>query len=266
MDNIAKPASYSKRICSAMIDFLIIVLCYFLISFLSTSVLNSTASFSTLKEEYNQVYQTYYDEAVEAKLIKYNEETGKFEYLEGITEECDEYKAFMERSDIIAIQKDLTSRLKRINTISFFKFLVDTLIVELIFALLIPLIRKDHASIGQIIMKLSLINRGDYKASKFQVFFRFLAMYLIETVFYYVFFGELLILVMPIVNLGFMIFNKHNITIHDFFANTKVVETEYSVIFENVQERNDYYIQKEIEDEAYRKQRSEQSKLGEDNE
>ena len=139
--------------------------------------------------------------------------------------------------------------------------MIDTLCAEIVFFLVIPLVRKDKATLGKMAMKLSIINKGDYKASNLQIVARFLSIYLIETVFSYFFFGAIAIVIIPLVNVGFYSFEKHKIFIHDFFAGTKVVETESSVIFDTLEEKEEYYIQKAKNDEEYALKREEQRKI-----
>ena len=63
------------------------------------------------------------------------------------------------------------------------------------------------------------------------------------------------------INVGFYSFNKHKIFIHDFFAGTKVVEIESSVIFDTLEEKDEYYIQKVKNDEEYALKREEQRRI-----
>lgn len=260
MDMLNKPASFSRRICAALIDIVLIAIIYILMHYITTSIANAIFHYNDLISEANGYLNQYYDYAVKAGLVIYNSESELYKFVEGITAESTEYVDFMASELIKNLENQYSIACNKINIIKLVKFMIDILVAESIFFLVIPLIRKDNATLGKVFMKLSVINKKDIRASKLQIVVRFLALYAVETIFFYFFFEELAIIILPLVEIAFICFTKQRLAMHDFFAGTKVIENETAIVFDNIEEIEDYYSQKEKDDIDYAKKREEYRK------
>lgn len=115
------------------------------------------------------------------------------------------------------------------------ELLISTAIALLIFYLLIPMLLKDGKTIGKQVFGLALVNKLGYKVSKLQIFFRFLAFAVVEVIgSFYTIMGTILI------SYTIMIFGKKNLSIHDYLASTRVIDSKHSVWFKDAGEAAKY--------------------------
>lgn len=102
---------------------------------------------------------------------------------------------------------------------------------SVIFDLLIPLFSKNNESIGKYIFKLGIISKDGYKLKKYFIITRWLSYLIIE-----VFLGVLTFLGTVLISYTMMMFNKKKRVIHDYFANSIVIDKTQSIWFDSPEE------------------------------
>ena len=143
-----------------------------------------------------------------------------------------------------------------INMISLVGFVISLGISLLIFTLAIPLLRKDGATIGKIMMNLGVVTKTTgFSATKSQTIVRFLAFIFLE-IFLSVMMGNFLIAMIGLPLLASftcVVFTKAHSAIHDYCAATLVVDKSKCVIFNSLEEFQEHerQIQINIERDAY---------------
>ena len=261
MDMMGKPASLFKRFCSVFIDLILVAIMYIVFATCTLQFVNQKMHYNDLLQESNSLVERRQELAIEAGIIVPSEDDSDiFIYAGSYNDSSKEVIEFNESEEIKALQSKYSEVMNKAEKIKFVKFAVDIFLAELPFFLIIPLCRKDGATLGKLLMKLSVVSRNDCRVNKVQTIFRFLVLYLLESVFFYYFFVELALIVLPIVELAVWSFSKHKLFVHDLFCSTKTVENQYSIIFETIQEREEYFIQKEIDDREYALKREENRK------
>lgn len=254
MDMMGKPASFFKRLCSLFIDIVLVAILYIAFATISIQVANKTVNYGDLIQEANDLVDERNKLAIDAGIITTSKDSNGseiFVFVGSYNDSSKEVIEFNESKEVKALENRYSEVMNSIKTIKLVMFAIDIFLAELPFFFIIPLCRKDGASLGKIIMKLSVVSRNDCKINKIQTTFRFLVIYLLESVFFYFFFDALALLFLPVFELAFWCFTKHKLFIHDLLCSSKVVENASSVIFESIKEREDYYTQKEIEDKEY---------------
>lgn len=110
----------------------------------------------------------------------------------------------------------------------------NTLLIVLassIVFLALPLFLKNGQTLGKLIFKLGLTTTYGYKIKPIQLLLRYFVFLLVNLL------SNLFIpVIFPFISLTIMVFTKRNKSIHDFAANTRVIDLRKSKIYENVEE------------------------------
>lgn len=109
---------------------------------------------------------------------------------------------------------------------------ISCLLMESIFFLLVPLINKKRATLGQLLTGISLYSLRFEKYSRwYHVLGRFLFIFLIESSLLYLLTGIYTFLLIPVLNLIMILLNKNGRTIRDLISGTMLIENKsYSPI------------------------------------
>lgn len=98
-------------------------------------------------------------------------------------------------------------------------------IAEAVMLLLIPLISKGRCTPGKLMTGLIPFNeKRQTRASRLSIFFRFLFIFIIDSAILYLFTGILTFLLVPVIRLIEMLFNKKNKTICDAVTGVMIIE------------------------------------------
>lgn len=257
-----KPASLFKRFTAFFIDLILIAVVYFLFTtFIATPVSERNYGYSekieyldqTVAQEIvdfglgyieNDTVNIYELESyVEKKIedykvanpgVEFNEETLSEQYS---AEYLTQYEACLES---LNNNEEYSETLLLVSSINLTNFLLSMFFAEIIFLFTIPLLTKNKQTIGQFLLHLVTITKGDLKIKNKSIIIRFVVMYLLETAFVYIvfknsaFFAALfLLMVLPL-----MTPRKQNL--HDMISLTKIADLDSAQIFETVEEKNKY--------------------------
>ena len=111
------------------------------------------------------------------------------------------------------------------NLHSYVLKLLAGFIAEAAMLLLIPLISKGRCTPGKLMTGLIPFNeKRQARASRLTVFFRFLFIFIIDSAILYLFTGILTFLLVPVIRLIEMLFNKKNKTICDAVTGVMIIE------------------------------------------
>ena len=100
------------------------------------------------------------------------------------------------------------------------------------FFFVIPLIFKDGKTLGMRVMKIAIVNSGTgYRAKKTQIILRQLILLGVEAGLSIFMLG-----VPAIISLGMLVFSKNNVTLHDYFAVTMMVNNKEYDVFSSQEE------------------------------
>ncbi len=98
-------------------------------------------------------------------------------------------------------------------------------IAEAAVLLIIPLISRMRGTPGKLMTGLILFNeKRQTKASRLSIFFRFLFIFIIDSAILYLFTGILTFLLVPVIRLMEILFNKKNKTICDAVTGVMIIE------------------------------------------
>ncbi len=112
---------------------------------------------------------------------------------------------------------------------------IGTTLVLAIFYLIIPMFLKDGRTLGKQIFGLSLVNKNGFKIKKWQIAVRAVVFGVFEILgSLYTMMGTILI------SYTIMIFGKKNMSIHDFVASSRVIDSKRSTWFKNAEEAAAY--------------------------
>ncbi len=99
-------------------------------------------------------------------------------------------------------------------------------IAEAVLLLLIPLITKNRVTPGKLLTGIMLFNeRKMERARWYQIVYRFLFIFILDSLGLYLFTGILTFLLVPVLRLTEMLLNKKNKTLCDFVTGAMVIET-----------------------------------------
>ncbi len=132
-------------------------------------------------------------------------------------------------------------------------FYIAALLGTALVYILIPIIRKDGATLGKMIFKLGLANIYGYKHQRYQVLMRYIPLFLTLTALSFIPFVTEYILVLIgliilLVSFALMMASPKRTALHDLTGQTIVIETNTSKIFET---RADEIAFSMLEDENY---------------
>lgn len=143
-----------------------------------------------------------------------------------------------------------------INMISVIGFVISFVVALIVFTLIIPLIRKDGATIGKAMFSLGIVTKTTgFSVRKSQTIVRFIAFLFLEVILS-VMMGNFLIAMVGLplfVSFTCLVFTKSHSAIHDFCAATLVVDKSKCVIFNSLEEfkQHEEQIRINIERDAY---------------
>ncbi len=96
---------------------------------------------------------------------------------------------------------------------------------EAVLFLAIPLLSVKRTTLGKKMTETSLFSeRSQGRASRFQVFYRFMFTFMIESVLAYPWTGLYTFLLIPVIRITVMMLNRNNKTICDYVTSTMVIE------------------------------------------
>ena len=99
------------------------------------------------------------------------------------------------------------------------------LLSEIPVLLIVPFLNRDRSTPGKLMTGIMLFSeRRNSRARWYQIFYRFLFVFLIDSLGLYLFTGILTFLLVPVVRLMEMLLNKKNRTICDFVTGIMVIE------------------------------------------
>lgn len=246
---VNKPATISKRLLSGIIDVLLVFLfSYLLFTFVATPIANNGFDLEVNRtlladnqEEYYKIAQNEFN-----ILESYERDGNTFEitYTEEYDSLSDEKKQelvddFHDDDRVEVLVENINELSNEINGISNAMFIASTFVVEAVFWLIIPLANKKKKSLGMMIVKLEIIHRDDMKVTNKQIVYRFLSLYILQTVIFYFLFGMSAVLMSPLIGLLTIYASVNRYSIHDMIAKTKVVG-ENPILFESIEERDNY--------------------------
>ncbi len=98
-------------------------------------------------------------------------------------------------------------------------------ITELIFIFIIPIIKNNGQTLGMMVCQVKMINpKYAGQARWYQHLGRWAFMFIVESCLPYFFLAEYTLLVVPLILIIIMLFNKDNRTLHDFVSQIKVID------------------------------------------
>jgi len=116
--------------------------------------------------------------------------------------------------------------------------MIPILLSGLISYMIIPLFMKDYATLGKKFFKLGLANMQGYKATKWQVILRFIpylitcaAVMLVTVADFFIVF--IIVAVMILTSFGLSMASPKHSALHDYVAQTIVIDAKDSIIFDN---------------------------------
>jgi uncharacterized RDD family membrane protein YckC len=163
------------------------------------------------------------------KLLHYNEEEDYYYIVNDI-----DFKEDTEaKNKAVAAFQEIIKKDDLYNDLStsyhLHNFVVTALlcggITELIFIFVIPIIKNNGQTLGMMICQLKMINpKYVGQARWYQHLGRWAFMFLIESCIPYFFLAEFTLLVVPLILIIILLFNKDNRTLHDFVSQVKVID------------------------------------------
>lgn len=233
-----KPAKMMPRISAALIDFLLIYVFVYAITFLITK--------TPLGTMYNEAYTTYNDlynsYIVQMNLGSFVDSSGT-SVISLITSYTSADVALF-NSTVMADQVFIDSMNKALN-IYFIINLIAITVVESIFLFVIPFFNKRGQTVGKIIMGLGVIDiRHDMFLDKKGKAIRFAGSFLIETVLLLFIFKNnnisMVTMFAPMIVLMMIMLSQNRQALHDLISHAKVVELKTATIFDSIEEKESY--------------------------
>lgn len=235
----SKPTLFA-RLLSGLVD---MVIMFFFHYALYTLVFHTPIS-SNLHKYWNEMLlvkedikvQAHYseEEVVDAnydgnKLLHYNEQEDYYYIVNDIDfkEDTEAKSAAIASFQEIIKKDDLYNGLS--TSYHLHNFVVTALlcggITELIFIFIIPVIKNNGQTLGMMLCQEKMINpKYVGKARWYQYLGRWAFMFLVESCIPYFFLAEYTMLVVPIILIIILLFNKDNRTLHDYVSQVKVID------------------------------------------
>lgn len=145
-------------------------------------------------------------------------------------------------NDYLLTFKDAKEVGAYLQSISVVKVMIPLILAMFAYYLAVPLIRKDHSTLGKIMFKLKIYSKkGDLVPSRLQILFRQLIYIFFEIMIsIYTMFMFMGIPIPLVISLCLVLFSSYSITFHDLCCSTFVVDDE--VIANNTPESEKLYI------------------------
>lgn len=255
-----------RKVSAGIIDVLLIIFALFLLTvvvadpladvFFNTSrnakLMNEIKQNYTLSEDMGYqgekefVFFTTSKDYVDFKLNEYKKEHG----LDIIDEEKEielktKYEVVYEQNKeryTLKLESDqeYISLSNKQRAIDYGIFLFTTLVSEIFFLYLIPFHLIKGQTLGMKMQGLYFVDKNNVLSTYKRGIIYFLVIYLIETVLVYTILGLDIILLIPILNLIVILFNKSRQTLHGLISGIKVVDYALEPVFKNISESINY--------------------------
>ena len=235
----SKPTVFS-RLLSGLVDMLIM----FFFHYALYSLVLLTPISNNLHKYWNEIQlvkedikvQAHYseEEVVDAsyngnKFLHYNEEESYYYIVNDIDfkEDTEAKNAAIASFQEIIKKDDLYNGLS--TSYHLHNYVVTALlcggITELIFIFIIPVIKNNGQTLGMMVCQEKMINpKYVGQARWYQHLGRFAFMFIVESCIPYFFLAEFTLLVVPLILIIILLFNKDNRTLHDLVSQVKVID------------------------------------------
>jgi len=252
-NQINRPAGLGRRLLGALVDIVFVVLFTTLINtYIATPIANNNFDLEIKETICADLQEQYYIIAQdEYKIGTYERDKNTIEFIydedfEKLSEDEQQkiVDKFNEDPRIVTISDELKPLINELNSMYFVMVAASLVIPEFIFFLLIPLLLKRSATIGQLIMKLGTVHKDDFEAKPFQLVLRFIVILLIETILIYYCFPQMFFIFVPLFSLIVMALNRNRNCLHDMLASTKVVRND-AIIFKDYEDKMKYLSKKD---------------------
>lgn len=252
-NQINRPAGLGRRLLGALVDIVFVVLFTTLINtYIATPIANNNFDLEIKETICADLQEQYYIIAQdEYKIGTYERDKNTIEFIynedfEKLSEDEQQkiVDKFNEDPRIVTISDELKPLINELNSMYFVMVAASLVIPEFIFFLLIPLLLKRSATIGQLIMKLGTVHKDDFEAKPFQLVLRFVVILLIETILIYYCFPQMFLIFVPLFSLIVMALNRNKNCLHDMLASTKVVRND-AIIFKDYEDKMKYLSKKD---------------------
>lgn len=252
-NQINRPAGLGRRLLGALVDIVFVVLFTTLINtYIATPIANNNFDLEIKETICADLQEQYYIIAQdEYKIGTYERDKNTIEFIydedfEKLSEDEQQkiVDKFNEDPRIVTISDELKPLINELNSMYFVMVAASLVIPEFIFFLLIPLLLKRSATIGQLIMKLGTVHKDDFEAKPFQLVLRFVVILLIETILIYYCFPQMFLIFVPLFSLIVMALNRNRNCLHDMLASTKVVRND-AIIFKDYDDKMKYLSKKD---------------------
>ena len=228
-------ASLWKRFSAALLDFIVIMI-------IATGIMTIISYVVDYDSKYEEM-ESYYAEYEEKYGIDFEISQEDFEKL--TKEEKDKYK---EVSEIFSKDERVIKSINLVINLILIMTSIGILIAVIISEFIIPIILKNGQTIGKKCFAICVVKNNSVRINNISLFVRTLiGKYTIEImipvyVLILLLFGNANIIFLflgigiLVFNLILIIFTQDNLTIHDIFAYTVVVDKSVQMIFENEEE------------------------------
>ena len=245
-----KKIRVGRRILTELVDFSLVVGVYCLLFYLvGNFVIPSIAQNSITN--INEIFQEKSESRGYGELTKPSSSNYGFVDLDEVLfttyyqdknpgasdEEC--FQKYIETRESIykaVIEDDnYTSNMAGFNLTYISTYAVSLFIPILIFQLVIPLFNKNGRTIGMIITKTSMVNlMNNERPPKYKLLIRFFVIFLIEFLLVKYVFSDFIFLILPLIYLATLFPTKSRLVSHDFLSATKIIESKYVGLIEEV--------------------------------
>ena len=233
-----KPAKMMSRICAALIDFLLIYVFVFAITWV-ISVTPLGAKYNEAYEVYNNLYNSYLIQMNLGTWVESNS-TSVVQIISSYT--SSDVELF---NSIINADPNFVTIMNKALNLYFVINLIAITVVECVFLLLIPMLNTKGQTIGKMIMGLAVIDvNHDMFLDRKHKLYRFLGGFLIETVLLLVIFKNnnmsMVAVFSPMIVLMMIMLSPNRQALHDVVSKAKVVDLRTATIFESLEEKEVY--------------------------
>lgn len=229
MKNKSKLSWVVRRVIARLFDISLLLFALMTVySYIAEPIISKNNDIPAIKEE-------YYNLGVESNIFIWNEELQLYKENESISQE--EKDLFYSNERVVFLEEKMASA-------TMTGLLISTLFSAFILFCLVPLLNKDGKTLGKFALGMKVVNQDGETPLKLQIIIR-------ESFFVFVELGVGLFtyFVIPLVSLGFILFTKNGLSLHDLVSKTDVVPVNKK--YEIVKEEDDEYY-KSIQEEGGR--------------
>ena len=259
-----KKITKGKRILSALIDFLIIVITYGMLFYTigtisikacsSNNIANINNEVVRICESYNYPYKEGYEygiytfdtDAYYDVQKQKNPSLSEDELAQKSSEAFNNLTEGLNNSDVYNTNYNEFYR-------NYFLIYTATIaIVNIAFELIIPMFDKKQRTIGMMIIKQALVNiKNNEICSNVKVMIRFFILFVAECVLFRLLLTKFLFLILPLLALIFILATKQCFTLHEVASGTKVIDARFiGLVEDNKNDDNVELNQENLKNEA----------------